>query len=159
LQYDALGRFAAHTDGLGHFTLGYLGETGQMTSRMTSVGSTYASTLWAYSGNSADRRLNGVYNGGWYLPLLTWHSYTSTAEDLVTSIQEGCYPGSCSSGSGIGSWSLGYDNSNRLLANIPGTHWIKCKGGGSCRPPSRTLFRIAGPLLEIYQGEPPIMTR
>jgi uncharacterized protein RhaS with RHS repeats len=32
-QYDAIGRLSVHTDDLGTFNLGYLGQTGQITSR------------------------------------------------------------------------------------------------------------------------------
>src|SRR5262245_9432956 len=47
--YDAIGRLITHTNDLGAFTLAYLGQTGQITSR-TLASSTLA-TSWSYLTN------------------------------------------------------------------------------------------------------------
>jgi hypothetical protein len=53
--YDAIGRLTGDTSDLGSFTLGYLGQTGQITSRAL-TGSNLA-TSWNYLANVGDRRL------------------------------------------------------------------------------------------------------
>ncbi len=61
-QYDAIGRLSVHTDDLGTFTLGYLGQTGQITSRQ--LASSTLATTWSYLTNTNDRRLAGIANTG-----------------------------------------------------------------------------------------------
>jgi YD repeat-containing protein len=107
-QYDAIGRLVDHTDALGTFALGYLGQTGQPTSRgVSGVG---LATAWSYLANSGDRRLAGIANGA-----ARQYSYTTTPEDLITKINED------KSGSLLQSWSYGYDNEYRLLSAVSST--------------------------------------
>lgn len=49
-QYDAIGRLAGHGSDLGAFTLSYLGQTGQITSRQ--LASSILATTWSYLGNA-----------------------------------------------------------------------------------------------------------
>jgi RHS repeat-associated protein len=62
--YDAISRLATHTTPLGTFTLGYLGQTNQMTSQSVTNGSTTVSTNWGYDTNTNDRRLISISNSG-----------------------------------------------------------------------------------------------
>lgn len=62
--YDTLNRLNSHGTPLGTFTLGYLGETGQLTSQSVTNGSTTVSTGWTYDTNAHDRRLIGIANSG-----------------------------------------------------------------------------------------------
>jgi hypothetical protein len=97
----------SHADGLGQFALGYLGETGQRQVRWTLGGTYTVSTQWNYLSNGADRRLWFITNRSG--SQTRQHFYTTTAEDLVSSVYDGgSAPG--------GSWSFGYDDANRLLS-------------------------------------------
>jgi YD repeat-containing protein len=60
-QYDAIGRLSVHTDDLGTFNLGYLGQTDQIASRQL-VSSTLATT-WNYLNNTGElsRRYSGRF--------------------------------------------------------------------------------------------------
>jgi RHS repeat-associated protein len=60
--YDTLGRLATHTTGLGTFTFGYLGNTGQIASR--ALNGTSISSSWGYDTNVNDRRLTSITNSG-----------------------------------------------------------------------------------------------
>jgi YD repeat-containing protein len=82
-QYDAIGRLAGHADALGKFALGYLGQTGQPTSRQPTGGG--ASTAWSYLSNTGDRRLAAIANGR---AGERQFDYTTTPEDLITKINE-----------------------------------------------------------------------
>jgi RHS repeat-associated protein len=62
--YDTLGRLATHTNTLGTFTYGYLGNTGSATSRSVTVGSVTTSSAWGYDTNTNDRRLTSITNSG-----------------------------------------------------------------------------------------------
>jgi RHS repeat-associated protein len=62
-RYDALGRLIGHGNDLGSFTLAYLGQTAQVSSR-TLDGSTTLGTVWGYQDNTHDRRLASVSNTG-----------------------------------------------------------------------------------------------
>jgi RHS repeat-associated protein len=64
LGYDAINRLTSHGTPLGTFTYGYLGETGQTTSRSVTNGSTTVSTSWGYDTNTNDRRLISIANSG-----------------------------------------------------------------------------------------------
>jgi len=79
LTYDAIGRLATDTNDLGAFTLGYLGQTGQITSR-TLASSTLAST-WGYLPNSGDRRLASVSTTGLTAGQFSTFLYTSNSEN------------------------------------------------------------------------------
>jgi len=62
--YDAISRLTSHGTPLGTFTLGYLGQTGQMASQSVTNGSTTVSTSWGYDINANDRRLISITNSG-----------------------------------------------------------------------------------------------
>ena len=71
LQYDAIGRVIGQTNDLGAFTLSYLGQTGQITSRQ--LASWTLATAWRYLTNADDRRLSSIANVG----LVSGHFSTS----------------------------------------------------------------------------------
>ena len=85
-HYDAIGRLITHESDLGSFTLGYLGQTGQLTSR-TLASSTLA-TNWSYLPNSGDRRLSGISNTGLTAGQFSNYTYTTTPENQITGITE-----------------------------------------------------------------------
>ena len=85
-QYDAIGRLTGRSNDLGAFTLGYLGQTDQVTTRQL-ANSTLATT-WSYLNNAGDRRLAGVANVGLTAGQFSTFVFTSTPEDFVASIAE-----------------------------------------------------------------------
>ena len=85
-QYDALGRLVGHASDLGSFTLGYLGETAQLTSRAL-TGTTLATT-WSYLPNSGDRRLAGIASVGLSSGQSSSFTYTSNDVGWLTSSTE-----------------------------------------------------------------------
>jgi RHS repeat-associated protein len=99
--YDRIGRLRGHSDALGTFALGYLGETGQPTKRQLVGGS--VATAWSYLSNINDRRLKSIVN----TPGREF-DYTTTREDLITQIAEK------RSGKPAQNWSLVYDSDHRL---------------------------------------------
>jgi RHS repeat-associated protein len=111
-QYDALGRLVTHASDLGSFTLGYLGQTGQLTSRAL-AGSTLATT-WSYLPNSGDRRLSGINNTGLAAGQFSNFTFTTTPENLISGITESSdapsvYPAS-------GTQTASYNNLNQLTS-------------------------------------------
>ncbi len=58
--YDLLGRLNSYGTPLGTFTLGYLGNSGQMTSRSVTNGGVTLSQTYAYDTNTNDRRLLSI---------------------------------------------------------------------------------------------------
>jgi RHS repeat-associated protein len=60
--YDTLGRIATHTTGLGTFAYGYLGQSGQISTR--SLNGTSIASSWGYDTNANDRRLTSITNSG-----------------------------------------------------------------------------------------------
>src|SRR5207302_420612 len=60
--FDSLSRLTSHAGPLGAFDLGYLGETGQLTSRQLRGGA--AGAAWSYDTNANDRRLTAIANAG-----------------------------------------------------------------------------------------------
>jgi len=85
-QYDAIGRLSVHTDDLGTFNLGYLGQSGQIASR--SLASSTLATTWSYLGNTGDRRLSGIANTGLTAGQFSTFTYTTTPENFITGIAE-----------------------------------------------------------------------
>jgi RHS repeat-associated protein len=85
-QYDAIGRLSVHTDDLGTFTLGYLGQTGQITSRQ--LASSTLATAWSYLNNTGDRRLAGIANTGLTAGQFSNFTYTTSPENFITGITE-----------------------------------------------------------------------
>ena len=81
IGYDAIGRPTSHANDLGTFTLGYLGETGQIASR-TLASSTLATT-WGYLPNSGDRRLASISTAGLSAGQSTAFAFTSNAGKFI----------------------------------------------------------------------------
>lgn len=81
-QYDALGRLTGDTNDLGTFTLAYLGQTGQITSRQ--LASSTLATSWTYLPNSGDRRLSGISTTGLSSGQVTSFQFTTDVEDQIT---------------------------------------------------------------------------
>jgi len=96
---DKLGRLTSHTDDLGTFTRGYLGQTGQLASQTRgSIG-----TQFSYDTNTNDRRLTRIVN----TPGASQFAYTSTPENDVTAITQTTNPQT---------WSYQYDQSDKLTS-------------------------------------------
>ena len=82
-QYDAIGRLTSDTNDLGTFTLAYLGQTGQITSR--ALASSSLATTWTYLPNSGDRRLASITTTGLSSGQSTGFQFISNAEGQITS--------------------------------------------------------------------------
>ena len=100
--YDPLSRLMTHGTTLGTFNLGYLGQTGQLTSQQTSTGT--VGTTYAYDSNTNDRRLLSITNSG----ATRSFNYTTTPENLITQIQESA---PATAAYAPKTWSYNYDNS------------------------------------------------
>ncbi len=85
-QYDAIGRLTGRSNDLGAFTLSYLGQTGQVTSRQ--LASSTLATTFSYLNNTGDRRLSGINNVGLTAGQFSTFAFTTTPEDFVASITE-----------------------------------------------------------------------
>ena len=103
--YDVLSRLITHGTALGTFNLGYLGQTGQLTSQQISTGT--VGTTYAYDSNTNDRRLLSITNSG----ATRSFNYTTTPENLITQIQESA-PGTAAYAPKT--WHYSYDNAYRL---------------------------------------------
>lgn len=105
--YDALGRLVSHINPLGSFTLGYLGQTDQLTSEQSAT----VGTEWAYQPNVNDRRLKSITNSG----IARSFQYTTNPVNDITAITEsvGATPQQ--------TVNYGYDSSDRLLTAQPST--------------------------------------
>jgi len=84
--YDAIGRLTSHTNDLGAFTLGYLGQTRQIASRQ--LASSTLQTSWGYLPNSGDRRLASISNTGLNPSQYSNFTFTSMPEILITGMTE-----------------------------------------------------------------------
>jgi RHS repeat-associated protein len=84
--YDPIGRLVTHASDLGAFTLSYLGQTGQITSR--ALASSTLATSWSYLTNANDRRLSGINNVGLTAGQYSTFAYTSTPENFIGGITE-----------------------------------------------------------------------
>lgn len=104
LSYDLLGRLSTHGTDLGSFTYGYLGNSGQVTSR--TIGSIV--TSWGYDTNTNDRRLLTIGTTG---AVGRSFIYTSNAYQItgITDTAPGTHPWLSQT------WSYSYDASDRLL--------------------------------------------
>lgn len=114
-SYDGIGRLTGHSHDMGTFTLGYLGQTNQITSR-TLASSTLA-TSWSYLTNTNDRRLSGINNTGLTAGQFSNVTYTTSPENFITGITESSdasavYPAA-------GSQTATYNNLNQLT-NLSG---------------------------------------
>jgi RHS repeat-associated protein len=114
-QYDAIGRLISDTNDLGAFSLAYLGQTSQITTRQL-AGSTLA-TSWSYLPNSGDRRLAGINNVGLSSSQYSTYQYTTTPENFISSIAESSDAASVAPGALTQSAS--YNNLNQLT-NLSG---------------------------------------
>ncbi len=85
-QYDALGRLTGHGSDLGAFTLGYLGQTDQVTSRQRA--SSTLATTFSYLTNIGDRRLAGIANTGLTAGQFSNFAFATTPEDFISSVTE-----------------------------------------------------------------------
>jgi len=84
--YDALGWLSSHASDLGSFTLAYLGQTGQITSR--ALGGTSLATTWTYRSNTNDRRLASVGTTGLSAGQSTSFAYASNAGGFTTGVTQ-----------------------------------------------------------------------
>jgi RHS repeat-associated protein len=113
--YDAIGRLTSHASDLGSFTLGYLGQTDQITSRQ--LASSTLATTWGYLPNSGDRRLASIGNTGLSAAQFSNYQFTTTPENFISAIDESSdsaavYPSA-------GSQTASYNNLNQLT-NLSG---------------------------------------
>ena len=108
--YDALGRVSSHVTLLGTFSYGYLGETGQVSSR--GLGGTSISSSWSYDTNANDRRMTAItHNSGARSYGL---SYGSSPVNVYTLMRDaetspGGHPYTAND------WVYSYDSADRLL--------------------------------------------
>ena len=114
-EYDAIGRLIGHASDLGAFTLGYLGQTGQITSRQ--LASSTLATTWSYLTNTNDRRLAGINHVGLTSGHFSTFPSTTTSENFIDAITEtsdatAAYPP-------VGSQTATYNNLNQLT-NLSG---------------------------------------
>lgn len=86
LGYDPIGRLTSHTSDLGAFTLGYLGQTSQVTQRQ--LANTTLATAWSYLPNSGDRRLAGINNIGLTAGQFSTYGYSTTTENFISATNE-----------------------------------------------------------------------
>lgn len=113
--YDTIGRLTAHASDLGSFTLGYLGQTSQITSRQ--LASSTLETTWGYLPNAGDRRLASINNTGLSVGQYSNFTFATTPENFITSIGEStdtsvAYPSASTQ-------SASYNNLNQLT-NLSG---------------------------------------
>lgn len=102
--FDTLGRMNSHVTQLGTFTYGYLGNSGQVSTR--TIGG--ITTTWGYDTNANDRRLLTISTTGAVARNFT---YASNAYQItgITDTPAATHPW-------LGqSWSFSYDGSDRLL--------------------------------------------
>ena len=134
-DYDALDRLTTHASDLGSFTLGYLGQTGQITTRSLASPSNLATT-WGYLPNSGDRRLASVATTGLTAGQSTGFAYTTNAGNFITgTTQTGdaavAYPPSAVAQTGT------YNNLNQLT-NLTGQHLTWDADGNLLKDATRT---------------------
>jgi RHS repeat-associated protein len=113
--YDAISRLTSHASDLGSFTLGYLGQTRQITSRQ--LASSTVATTWGYLPNAGDRRLASIGNTGLSAAQFSNYQLTTTPENFISAIDESSdsaavYPGAVTQ-------TASYNNLNQLT-NLSG---------------------------------------
>ena len=133
--YDALDRLTTHASDLGSFTLGYLGQTGQITTRSLASPSNLATT-WGYLPNSGDRRLASVSTTGLTAGQSTGFAYTTNAENFITGTSQTsdaavAVPPSVVTQTGT------YNNLNQLT-NLTGQHLTWDADGNLLKDATRT---------------------
>ena len=104
--YDKLDRITMHTSPLGTFNLGYLGQTGQLTSQKLQGGN--LGTNWIYEANINDRRLKSIVNSH----ASRGYQYTTTPEGTISNIVETATP--AGTAWPVQTWGYSYDEANRL---------------------------------------------
>ena len=134
-DYDALDRLTTHASDLGSFTLGYLGQTGQITTRSLASPSNLATT-WGYLPNSGDRRLASVSTTGLTAGQSTGFAYTTNAENFITGTTQTsdaavAVPPSVVTQTGT------YNNLNQLT-NLTGQHLTWDADGNLLKDATRT---------------------
>ena len=109
-SYDNLGRVNSHGSPLGTFSLDYLGQTGQPTSRV--LGGPVR-TDWTYDSNTNDRHLKQIKNGAEPRN----YDLTTNPGSVITGVDE-------KGGGTPQSWNYTYDAADRLLqASSHGTQF------------------------------------
>jgi YD repeat-containing protein len=103
-SYDTLNRLSTQGNALGTFDLGYLGQTGQLTSQQAR--GSVVGTSWTYDSNENDRRLKAITNSG----ATRNFQFTTTPENLISQISEIANPGSAFPSQ---AWNYSYDDSDR----------------------------------------------
>ncbi len=73
---------------LGSFSLGYLGQTSQITGRQLLPVTSNLATTWSYLPNSGDRRLASIGNVGLSTGQYSNYGFTTTPENLISAITE-----------------------------------------------------------------------
>ncbi len=116
--YDGLDRLTSHAGDLGAFTLGYLGQTGQITTR--SLTGSLLATNWGYLTGSGDRRLASVATTGLSSGQSTGFAYTTNAEALITGTTQ-TTDGSAAYPAGAVAQTGAYSQLNQLT-NLTGQH-------------------------------------
>ena len=118
-SYDRLSRLTSHGTQMGDFQLGYLGQTGQLTSQMIASGT--VGTTWSYDSNLNDRRLKAISNTGDSRS----YTFTTTPENLISEITQ--YTPGYEYGSGNdwdskqqedNQWTYKYDDDYRLISAL-----------------------------------------
>jgi len=131
--YDAIGRLTSHGSDLGSFTLGYLGQTAQPTSRALSGAS--LATTWSYLPKSGDRRLQEISTAGLSAGQFTTFQYSSNAEGQTTGTTQTsdatiAYPTT-------GTQTASYNNLNQIT-NVSGQAYSYDADGNLLSDGSRT---------------------
>ena len=87
-QYDTIGRPIGHVNDLGSFSLSYLGQTSQITTRQLLPLTSNLVTNWSYLPNNGDRRLAGINNVGLSTSQFSTFQFTTTAENFIATSTE-----------------------------------------------------------------------
>ena len=104
--YDKLDRITMHTSPLGTFNLGYLGQTGQLTSQKLQGAN--LGTNWIYEANINDRRLKSIVNSH----ASRGYQYSTTPEGTISNIVETATP--AGTAWPVQTWGYSYDEAIRL---------------------------------------------
>lgn len=117
--YDTLGRLNSYSTDLGTFSIGYLGQTGQPTSRSVTNGTTTLTTNWTYDTNANDRRLLTINHNNSAVRSYTYsYGYTvgSTNYTDVYNIRKIKEASNGSHPLGAQVWTYDYDDGDRLIS-------------------------------------------
>lgn len=140
--FDNLSRLNTHGTPLGSFTYGYLGETGQPTSRSVTNGAVTVSTSWGYDTNTNDRRLISIANSGITRSFTLGYGTTPVNPYDIMSITDTAATGHPFA---TQSHAYTYDNADRLLTGnqtTPGNFtygYDKLDNATTVTPPGGTV--------------------